>query len=113
MATTWVFERSGERLRVQRQDVLGELRLVMSAHRLRDRVQVFDDEVQLVSCMNALDRQLVAAGWSLVDFFPERRRKLLRVDPEVPVATGAGQLARYTDRVHDAARRTNIALIRP
>ena len=73
MATTWVFQRGGEYLRVQRQDILGELRLVVWGAGVTDRVHVFEDELQLVACMTALDSHLVAAGWSLIDFFPERR----------------------------------------
>src|SRR5512140_1683873 len=44
MATTWVFERYGDCLRVQRQDVFGELRLVVWGPGFPDRIQVFDDE---------------------------------------------------------------------
>ncbi len=73
MATTWVFQREDECLRVQRQDVLGELGLVVWGTGVADRVRVFDDEAQLAACMAALDSHLVAAGWSLIDFFPERR----------------------------------------
>jgi hypothetical protein len=73
MATTWVFERGAELLHVQRQDVLGELRLVIWGTNVDERTQIFDDEVQLVACMTALDTHLVGDGWSLADFFPERR----------------------------------------
>ena len=85
MATTWVFERGAERLRLQRQEVLGQLRLVVWGTEMPDRVQVFEDELELVACMTALDSYLITAGWSLVDFFPERRS---------PLRAGAGRVDR-------------------
>lgn len=114
MATTWVFERYGDCLRVQRQDVFGELRLVVWGPGFPDRIQVFDDEVQLVACMTALDQHLVAEGWSLVDFFPERRSSCDRRSgsrgPDRRRDTG---LTRYTDALHDAAWPASFTRIRP
>lgn len=112
MATTWVFERADECLRVQRQDVLGELRIVIWGSGMTDRIQVFEDEVQLVACMTALDHHLVAAGWSLVDFFPERRSSA-RTGAGCADHRPDGRLPRYTDASHDAARQASLDDVRP
>jgi hypothetical protein len=65
--------RGGARRYVQRQDDFGRLRLAMWGGDLPECVYEFEDEVRLVEFVASLESHLIALGWSLLEFFPERR----------------------------------------
>lgn len=57
----------------QRPDRLNRIQLVIWGTDVDDQVYSFNDEVALVEFLSDFEARSVAAGWSLVDFIPERR----------------------------------------
>jgi hypothetical protein len=105
LAVTWMFARGGNRLFVQRQDTDGVLRLVVWGDDAPERHHLFDDEVRLVRFFSGIEAQLVAAGWSLAHFQPERRAEGpdRRETPRGPdrrqsPSRGPGTLLQFTRR---------------
>jgi hypothetical protein len=67
---TWVFARESTTIRVRR---LPGLRLHIESSENNERTFTFDDLNQLSAFHSEFERHLVATGWSLVEFGPERR----------------------------------------
>ena len=57
----------------QRLDRLSRVQLVIWGTDVDDQVYSFNDEVGLVEFLSEFEARSTAAGWSLVDFIPERR----------------------------------------
>jgi hypothetical protein len=100
-----MFARGGNRLFVQRQDTGGVLRLVIWGDDAPERHHLFDDEVHLVRFVSGIEAQLVAAGWSLTHFQPERRaeapdrREMARgPDRRQSPSRGRGTVLQFTRR---------------
>lgn len=76
MAGTWIFLRGIERMEVRRHDAdAGGSVIIRGAHH---EVRWFDTIDALVAFQNDLEQRLVAEGWSLNDYFPDRRLGLDR-----------------------------------
>ena len=67
---TWVFANATEQIHVQRPSV-GEL--LIHSNVKSSRVFEFADIEELTAFQLGFERHLLATGWTLVDFVPERR----------------------------------------
>jgi hypothetical protein len=67
---TWVFARESTTLHVRR---LPELTLHIESSEGHERSFTFDDLSQLSAFHCDFEQHLIATGWSLVEFGPERR----------------------------------------
>jgi hypothetical protein len=72
---TWVYDRHGERLTIQRDE---NLTLTVTGSGEHDRAYSFENVQELVGFQAGFERHLIGSGWSLVSFSPERRRGVER-----------------------------------
>ncbi len=68
-----MFQRGDRRLFAQRQDRRHRVELIVWGADTDERVYAFDDDLSFVAFMSEFEVDVVADGWSLADFVPERR----------------------------------------
>jgi len=69
---TWVFERVGQRIELQRRETENGALLMISGAGAPRSYQ-FDDEIALVRFQNDMEALLLKTGWSFNEFLPDRR----------------------------------------
>jgi hypothetical protein len=69
---TWVFERAGQRIELQRQETDTGALLMMSGAGAPRSYQ-FDDVLALVRFQSDMEELLLKTGWSFNEFLPDRR----------------------------------------
>ena len=109
---TWVFARGTQRITITRigsDDARATLVVAVAAD--SPRAYAFDDVFALSQFQNDMEQFLVAIGWSLVEFSPERRRG--RDRRSFPRLTERRRwwtdaIGRLTDRKPPPRRRTSL-----
>ena len=84
MAGTWTFLRDGERLQIHQLDRDGVAQLILRSPAHTSRRE-FQTVAELLVYLTTLEGELIASGWSLTDFHPERRSLGDRRAPREPV----------------------------
>jgi len=109
---TWVFARDNQRITITRiGDGDARATLVVALEADSPRAYAFDDVFALARFQNDMEQFLVATGWSLVEFSPERRvgrdrRNFPRLTERRRWWSDA--IGRLTDRKPPPRRRTSL-----
>jgi hypothetical protein len=69
---TWVFERAGQRIELQRQETDNGALLTISGAGA-PRSSQFSDVIALVRFQSDMEALLLKTGWSFIEFLPDRR----------------------------------------
>jgi hypothetical protein len=69
----WAFVRSGERLTIEQERTRDGIRLILTGPGVAPRAMLFESAIELCPFQSDMEQLLVATGWTLEAFSPERR----------------------------------------